>query len=341
MRDYFYFKEKRKIVPFVDKATNEIAKQKLDTIFSNRESIGLPARFVENWDKVSLYHPSGNIEKANAVIIDANEGAYALDNKLNHYTGKEWIKFSCSWFVFNALPEDIRAEKELDPKIEEHPATFSPTMIESFIKFFTKEGQSVIDPFLGIGSTLEACKRSGRIGYGVELSEKYYKLSLKRTPEFKNNIFNDNSLNIDKLKLPEIDFAISSPPYWDILNRSTHDFKKNREKSNLDVKYSESDGDIGNIDDYEKFLDSVCEIYLNLYKVLKKGAYNVIIVKNIKKGSRMYPLAWDIASRLSKTYVLKDEKIWIQDKAGLAPFGYPYSWASNILHNYCIILRKE
>ena len=61
----------------------------------------------------------------------------------------------------------------------------------------------------------------------------------------------------------------------------------------------------------------------------------------IKKGGKFYPLAWDIAKLLSHKYELKDEKIWIQDKVGLAPYGYPYSWTANILHHYCIILRKE
>ena len=78
-----------------------------------------------------------------------------------------------------------------------------------------------------------------------------------------------------------------------------------------------------------------------MYDILSDGAYITIIVKNIKKGGRMYPLAWDMARILSKKYVLKDEKIWIQDKIGLSPYGYPNSWASNILHHYCLILRKE
>jgi hypothetical protein len=61
----------------------------------------------------------------------------------------------------------------------------------------------------------------------------------------------------------------------------------------------------------------------------------------VKKDGVLYPLAWDVAKKLSELYVLKDEKVWIQDKIGLAPYGYPYSWVSNILHHYCIILQKK
>ena len=340
-RVFFYTKEKKEIVPSSDEDLNSEAKSILDSLYSKKSELKIPKKFIENWEKVSLYNPAGDITKANAILMNPEDGAYSLANKLNGLTGKEWIKFTCSWFIFNALQKDLKAEKELDPDTKDHPATYSPTMIESFINFFTKEGQTVLDPFLGIGSTTEAAKRTNRVGYGTELNPKYYNLALKRNPELKDNIFNIDARKIKELNLPPIDFSISSPPYWDMLNRSTRDFKKNRDNSGLDVKYSDSNVDIGNIESYDEFLDSVCEIYLNLYDVLKTGAYLVIIVKNVKKGGKLYPLAWDMAIKLGKKYALKDEKIWIQDKLALAPYGYPSSWTSNILHHYCIVLRKE
>lgn len=341
MRAYFYLKDKKKIIPSTSAADNKLAKEKLKYIYDRRVELKIPRQYIERWKEVSLYNPAGDVKKASSILIDPESGAYTIGNKLNELTGKEWVKFTCSWFIFNALASDLRAEKELDSDTEHHPATFSPTMIEGFIKFFTKEGDKVFDPFLGIGSTTEAAKRTGRIGYGTELNPKYYELAVKRNPEFSDNIHNIDATKLKELDLPEIDFAISSPPYWDILNRSTKDFKKTRVNNGFDFTYSDSEADLGNIADYDRFVDAVCEVYLNLYDVLKVGAYNVIIVKNVKKGGKMYPLAWDMAIRLGSKYTLKDEKIWIQDKVALAPYGYPNSWSSNILHHYCIILRKE
>lgn len=340
MKIKFYHKPNRTIEPNQDIESNRKASVILKTIFNNREELRIPQKFISNWENVCLYHPKGVVEKANGILLEADEGAYHLNNKMNHLTGKEWIKFSCSWFIFNALKEDIKQEKSLDPNSESHPATFSPTMVAQFIRFFTKEGDNVFDPFMGIGSTAEACKRTDRIAYGTELNPKYHSIAVKRSEKFKNNIFNCDARLVNNLDIPKIDFSISSPPYWDILNRSTKDFEKTREKRLLDVKYSEDDLDIGNIDDYEQFLASCAEIYLNLYKVLKKDAYIVIVIKNVKKNGKFYPLAWDLAKELSKTYELKDEKLWIQDKIGLAPYGYPFSWTSNILHHYCLILKK-
>lgn len=340
MEHYFYYKEGKIIVPVRDKRKNEQAKRKLTNLLKNKKDL-IPDRFLERWPEVALYNPGGDVEKANAILIDPEDGAYDLSNPLNHMTGKEWVKFSCSWFIFNALQKDLKEEREISPNTQDHPATFSPTMIEEFVRFFTKKGENVLDPFCGIGSTLVACRRTGRIGYGIELNKKYYELAIKRTPEFKKNIYNENAKNVKKLNLPEIAFSISSPPYWDVLNRSTKDFKSKRTRGGFDVNYSADREDLGNIDDYELFLQKLAEIYFDVFDLLKTGGYLTIIVKNVKKEGKMYPLAWDLARILSKKYVLKDEKLWIQDKVGLAPYGYPVAWASNILHHYCLIFQKK
>lgn len=338
---YFYKKNnKREIEPVIDKSKNELAKEKLLNIYCKYKNI-IPRKYIENWENVKLYNPSGDVGKAKAILIEPSEGSYDITNKINDLTGKEWTKFTCSWFVFNALQSDLKEEKEISEDTEQHPATYSPTMISNFINFFTKEGQTVLDPFAGIGSTLVACKRTKRIGFGIELNKKYYDLILKRVPEFERNVFNTDCRKIDTLNLPKINFSISSPPYWNMLNRSTDKFEKNRKNKGLDVNYSDSMLDLGNIDDYDIFLKEVCSVYEKMYPLLSDGAYVVIIVKNVKKGGKLYPLAWDMAKILGQKYVLKDEKIWIQDKIGLSPYGYPSSWASNILHHYCIILRKE
>lgn len=338
---YFYYKSaKRTIEPYPDEDAQQAAREKLAWI--RVEYAGqIPDVYLEHWDEVKLFHPGGNVEKAQAILLRAEDGAYDLRNRLNELTGKEWTKFTCSWFIFNALPADLKEEKALSSNTQDHPATYSPTMVSDFIRFFTKPGENVLDPFAGIGSTLAACRRTGRIGYGIELNPKYFEIIRKRTPEFSDNIFNEDCRRIDRLPLPPIHYSISSPPYWDVLNRSTDGFRKQREARGLDVAYSDTREDLGNIEDYETFLREVCSVYEKMYPILTDGAYITIIVKNVKKGGKLYPLAWDIARILAGQYVLKDEKIWIQDKIGLSPYGYPNAWASNILHHYCLIFRKE
>lgn len=270
---------------------------------------------------------------------EKNKGKVDPRNKLNNLTGKEWLKFQTSFFVFNALQSDLKEEeKATNGKSKIHPATYSPTMISEFIKFFTKKGETVLDPFLGIGSTLVACDRTDRKGIGIELNPKYVEISQMRTNQ---KIINGNAQNIDQFDLPKIDYSITSPPYWDTLNRSTKDFEKKREENNFDVNYSDSKDDLGNIDNYEEFIDNLFDIYKLIYEILKPKGYITVIVKNVKKKGKLYPLAWDLGKKLGELYELKDEKIWAQDQVRIAPYGYPYAWVSNIIHHYCLILRKE
>ncbi|MDM1352078.1 site-specific DNA-methyltransferase [Myroides marinus] len=64
--------------------------------------------------------------------------------------------------------------------ISEHPCIFPTPMIERIIKMSTNEGDVVLDPFLGSGTTLIAAQKLNRIGLGIELDEKFNEIIDKR-----------------------------------------------------------------------------------------------------------------------------------------------------------------
>ena len=142
--------------------------------------------------------------------------------------------------------------------------------------------------------------------------------------------------------IPTVDYILTSPPYWDMLHaRGAANQKKRRAADELDVVYSEDPNDLGNVHEYEEFLSRLVSIYSGLKPLLRGNAYLTIIVKNVKKGGRIYPLAWDLARELGKTYTLKDEKIWLQDNQAIAPYGLGSAWVSNTFHHYCLQFRNE
>ena len=137
-------------------------------------------------------------------------------------------------------------------------------------------------------------------------------------------------------------YIITSPPYWDMLRAAgSKNQQARRRNDELDVFYSDDPRDLGNLTDYDDFLDQLCRIFESIQPLLRDTGYLTIIVKNIKKGGRIYPLAWDIGKRLGKTYALKDERIWCQDNIRLAPYGMGNAWVSNTFHHYCLQFRKE
>ena len=109
----------------------------------------------------------------------------------------------------------------------------------------------------------------------------------------------------------------------------------------MDVVYSDDPHDLGNVHQYDDFLARLVTIYAGLKPLLREKAYLTIIVKNVKKGGKIYPLAWDIARELGRFYTLKDEKLWVQDNQRLAPFGLGSAWVSNTFHHYCLQFRND
>jgi DNA modification methylase len=266
-------------------------------------------------------------------------------NKLNDLDSKRWLKFQKSWFIHNPPPRK--------KGVLVHPAKFPETLAQEFIEFFTKEGETVLDPMAGTGSTLVAALRAGRNSYGIELNPKYAEIATQIVEEERNAlgtavsnlqslITNGDAAQITNYQLPLINYVLTSPPYWDMLHaRGAETQKKRRASTELDVHYSDDPNDLGNIRDYEEFLAKLVDIYKGLKPLLCEKAYLTIIVKNVKKGGKIYPLAWDIARELGRTYTLKDEKIWVQDNQRLAPFGLGSAWVSNTFHHYCLQFRNE
>ncbi len=194
---------------------------------------------------------------------------------------------------------------------------------------------------------------AGRNSYGIELNPKYAKIAEQILEEertalgqlvknLKSEIIKGDAANAVNYQLPTINYILTSPPYWDMLHtKGAETQKKRRASSELDIFYSDNPKDVGNIHDYETFLETLISIYVGLKPLLHEKAYLTIIVKNIKKGGKIYPLAWDLARELSNVYTLKDEKIWCQDNQPLAPFGLGSAWVSNTFHHYCLQFRNE
>jgi len=272
-----------------------------------------------------------------------------LVNKLNDLEASQWIPETVSVYVQKGLGaghEEAKIERQ-------HPAPYSFQDVGRLVRFFTKKGQKVLDPFLGVGSTLKACAVDGREGVGIELVKKYVDLSNERLKkEVDGNLFGampqkvihgDALKTIDKMNDDEFDFIVTSPPYWNILNKKAdHKTKQERLANNLDTKYSKLKKDLGNIDNYDEFIDILSGFFNNCSRILKPKKYLAIVVSDFRNKDRYHMFHSDLASKLEEgNFTLKGITILYQRHKKIFPYGYPYSYVPNIHHQYILILQNK
>jgi DNA modification methylase len=279
---------------------------------------------------------------------EVEERVVSPRNTLNALTAKEWITETVSVWRQRGL-----GRGHPDTAIErQHPAPFSFTDVSRLVRFFTKPGQTVLDPFVGIGSTLKAAALEGRNGIGIELEKEFVKLSKERLksevvsadvePTTQKVLQGDARKVMTTLEDDSVDLIVTSPPYWNILHKKDHKAIQEREAKGLKTRYSDAKADLGNIPVYEDFLDELTGILAQSKRVLKKNKYMAIIVSDFRDGKRLRMFHADIASRLeNEGFVLQGITILHQAHKRVFPYGYPASYVPNIHHQYIVILRND
>lgn len=276
-------------------------------------------------------------------------------NILNELTGSEWTKLSKSVQTYKST---ITEKRKL------HGAAFPLDLAKHFIKIYSKIGDTILDPFAGVGTALDAANILKRNSFGVELNKEFVKLFNQGIDSkdgeldlaFERIIINDSALNLkNHINDESIDLIITSPPYANLLNLirpefADKDFKGNTYKNQsrkLAKPYSNDLDDLGNLT-YNEYLMKIKEIMDILFTVAKEGAYNVWVVRDYRDTKNDIPyvnLHNDLINITNQTgWVLWDLVIWDQsNQRKLVRLGGNKSrrYYFNIGYSFIIIFRKN
>ena len=177
---------------------------------------------------------------------------------------------------------------------------FIPQIPNQFLRRYTKQGEYVLDAFLGSGTTLIECKRLGRNGVGIELLPEVVEMA-KKNISCEENIFNVKTevINADSTELnfkielenrgiKSVQFLIMHPPYWNI------------------IKFSNNEKDLSNAKSVEEFLNLFGKIVDNTYDVLDKDRYFAVVIGDKYSQGEWIPLAFYTMNEvLKRGYILK------------------------------------
>jgi DNA modification methylase len=244
------------------------------------------------------------------------------------------------------------------------------------IEFFTRSGELVLDPFAGVGGTLlgAAIARGPRRALGIELSARWAGVYAEVVaealaargglgPELVDLGQNDpggtrsfdpsrcemrvgdSQAILPTLEPESVDFVATDPPYNVQLPMTMSGGALAESFANRRTGYAmvtDDAADLANAPDYPVFLDRMTDVLGELARVLKRGRYAVLIVRDAYQGGRYVFTGADLAARAATVgLVPKGDLIWYQAGTRLRPYGYPTGFVPNIAHQHVLVLRRD
>ena len=264
-------------------------------------------------------------------------------NKLNALTGNEWLFFTKS-VLRTSYPRkhghDLR---------KQHGANKPPLLMQHVIEFFTKPGESVLDPFAGVGGTLLGASLAGRKATGIELNPQW--VGLYRQVCEREKIEPQEFLVGDCLRvLPELaaagrlfDFIATDPPYSIALDKTMCDGVYDIQHRKTDFgSFSDDQADFRNLATFEDYYAAIERSFALMLPVLRVGGYVAVIMRDSYQGGRYIPATYEVSERIRRAgFVMKGIKVWYGTGSRVRPYGYPNVYVPNIVHQNIVIFRKE
>lgn len=269
----------------------------------------------------------------------------------NGLTAHEWTLLSRS--VWNDVSSPRQGKHLL------HGATYPEKLCDRVISMYSKEGDYILDPFLGTGTTVISAIKNNRFGIGIELTDKYFDLSSSEIEKAVNLVVQPNykiykgdcEIMLDNLPDETIQLTFTSPPYADLIHKVVEDRTKRHkhsafvEENNATTNiYSNDQDDLGNMP-MEIYKEKVVRIMAKLYSKTKPGGYNIWVVKDFRDIQHKIPYV-DLHSTIAECgtkagFIYHDLIIWDQnEQRALVLLGYPSVFYVNQNHSYLVVLRR-
>lgn len=286
-------------------------------------------------------------------VIQVPDGRkYHRKNTLNDLPGGQWTFFLNS--VINTRFPTSGTEAYAHDLRKIHPSPKPPQLMRDIIEFFTKENEIVLDYFMGVGGTLIGASLCGRKAIGIDLNQKYidvYKqanesLGLKEQITLLGDsikLLSEGKQIQSLLKNKKASLILIDPPYGDMLAREKTGEAIKKKQDTAPTPFTDLSTDLGNMD-IEEFFPIFKESIKHSMKFLKSKGHIVVFMKDLqpsKKSSNLLHsrVIEDLAGIKGLNYL--GMKIWADQGVNLYPYGYPFAFVANQIHQYIMIFRMN
>jgi len=223
---------------------------------------------------------------------------------------------------------------------------FIPQIPYQLISRYTKESDTVLDLFMGSGTTLFECEKMNRNFIGFDINTEiinYVKSKMAETQKIKfiinecdvadEILFKENvEKSLLELNAEKVQFIIVHPPYMDI------------------IKFTEKTEDFSKIGDLTEFVKQFVLAIKNAFPYLENKKYLGIVIGDVYKKSEVVPLAFYVLDAIKRNFNVKLKGIVIKNIEGnRGKLGQKNIWQYRALksdyfifkHEYILVFKKE
>ncbi len=274
-----------------------------------------------------------------------------LANPLNDLSGGEWTFFLNS--VINTRYPSSGPEAYAHHLRKVHPSPKPPQLMRQIIEFFTKESELVLDYFMGVGGTLLGASLAGRRAIGVDLSQEF--IDVYRAANAELGLLEQRALRADSLELladatamerlldgERLSLIAIDPPYGDMMNRAKTGECAKRKLNTSPTPFTALGTDLGNLE-IEAFYPVLKHSVELAMQYLRPKGHVVVFIKDLQPdGTNTNLLHARVIDELHRIDGLAylGTKIWADESVNLYPYGYPYAYVANQIHQYIMIFRR-
>ena len=286
-------------------------------------------------------------------VIQVPDGRkYHLANPLNHLSGGEWTYFLNS--VVSTRYPTSGTESYAHAIRKPHPSPKPPQLMQQIIEFFTKEDELVLDYFMGVGGTLLGASLANRRAVGIDLNPEYIDLykeaSESLSLEYQTAVTGDSLRMLkDRNAMGELlaDESLSliaiDPPYGDMMSREKTGEAAKKKTDTSPTPFTNLGEDLGNLP-LNEFFPAFRSSVEDSMVYLKEKGHIVVFIKDLQPDKANTNLLHarviaDLHGIDGLRYL--GTKIWADNSVNLYPYGYPFSFVANQIHQYIMIFKKE
>jgi len=269
-------------------------------------------------------------------------GAVHPRNRLNELGGNEWL-----YFTKTVLRTSYPAHVAQDLR-RRHGANKPPYLMRHLIEFFTRPRQTVLDPFAGVGGTLLGASLCDRLATGIEISPEWidvYRQVCDREGVPAQEMIEGDCREVLAGFAGEgrvFDCIATDPPYSIALDKTMCDGRYDVQARRTDFdRFSENGDDLRNLTSFDAYYDAMADVAGRLIGVLRRGGYCAVVMRDSYQDGRYVLASAEVARRFEAAgFVLKGIKIWYGTGSRVRPYGYPFGFVPNIVHQNILVRQR-